>query len=296
MAFHMPVPTTPSDTGPVPTRVTSSRFIGRTRELAELEAAIHDASDGRPSLAFIAGESGVGKTRLLNELERQALTVDARVLTGDCVALGEDELPYAPIVAALRSLTRDGDPVLDELGPATRAGLASLLPELAPSAAVPTDDRDAPPQARVFEALLTLLERLGRDGTVLLAIEDLHWADASTRAFLAFLAHSLRTEHALVVASYRSDELHRRHPLRPVLAELERGTSARRIELAPLTRAELVEQLADILGGTPEDGLVDRLYKRSEGNALFTEELLAAGLDGRGELPPTLRDALMVRI
>jgi DNA-binding NarL/FixJ family response regulator len=285
-----------SDTGTVPTRVTSSRFVGRTRELAELEAAMHDASTGRPSLAFIAGESGVGKTRLLKELERQALASNARVISGDCVALGEDELPYAPIVAALRSLTRDGDPVLDELGPATRAGLASLLPELAPSQAVRTDDRDAPQQARVFEALLTLLERLGRDDFVLLAIEDIHWADASTRAFLAFLAHSLRTERALVVASYRSDELHRRHPLRPLLAELERGTHARRVELSPLTRAELAEQLEDILGAPPEPGLVDRLHRRSEGNPLFTEELLAAGLDGRGELPPTLRDALMVRI
>ncbi|MEA2227408.1 MAG: hypothetical protein QOF04_1038, partial [Solirubrobacteraceae bacterium] len=215
---------TPSDTGPVPTRVTSSRFVGRTRELAELEAALRDASAGRPSLAFIAGESGVGKTRLLKELERTALKGQARVVTGDCVALGEDELPYAPIVAALRSLTRGGDPVLDELGPATRAGLASLLPELAPASGVLADDRDAPPQARVFEALLTLLERLGRDGGVVLAVEDLHWADASTRAFLAFLAHSLRTENVLVVASYRSDELHRRHPLRPLLAELERGS------------------------------------------------------------------------
>src|SRR4030095_6546365 len=80
------------------------------------------------------------------------------------------------------------------------------------------------------------------------------------------------------------------------LAELERGPRARRIELAPLTRDELAEQLEDILGATPDEGLVDRLHKRSEGNALFTEELLAAGLDGRGELPPTLRDALMVRI
>ena len=292
----MPAPTTQSDTGPVPTRVMSSRFIGRTRELAELEAAIRDASDGRPSLAFIAGESGVGKTRLLNELERHALTVDARVLSGDCVALGEDELPYAPIVAALRSLTRDGDPVLDELGPATRAGLASLLPELAPSTAVPAEDRDSPPQARVFEALLTLLERMGRDEPVLLAIEDLHWADASTRAFLAFLARSLSTERVLLVASYRSDELHRRHPLRPLLAELERGPRSRRIELVPLTIDELAQQLADILGAAPDVGLVERLHKRSEGNPLFTEELLAAGLDGRGELPPTLRDALMVRI
>ncbi|MGZ8632624.1 MAG: ATP-binding protein, partial [Solirubrobacteraceae bacterium] len=121
----------------MPTRVTSSRFIGRSRELAELEAALADASAGRPSLAFIAGESGVGKTRLLKELERGALAADARVVSGDCVSLGEDELPYAPIVAALRSLTRDGDPVLDELGPATRAGLASLLPELAPATALP---------------------------------------------------------------------------------------------------------------------------------------------------------------
>ena len=100
----------------------------------------------------------------------------------------------------------------------------------------------------------------------------------------------------LLVASYRPDELHRRHPLRPLLAELERGPRARRIELVPLTRSELAEQLEDILGAAPDDGRVARMYARSEGNPLFTEELLAAGLDGRGELPPTLRDALMVRI
>jgi DNA-binding CsgD family transcriptional regulator/tetratricopeptide (TPR) repeat protein len=285
-----------SDTGTVPTRVTSSRFIGRSRELAELEAALADASAGRPSLAFIAGESGVGKTRLLQELERGALAAEARVVSGECVSLGDDELPYAPIVAALRSLTRDGDPVLDELGPATRAGLASLLPELAPATAPPVMDRDEPAQSRVFEALLTLFDLLGRRDPVLLAIEDLHWADASTRAFLSFLARSLRSERVLLVASYRPDELHRRHPLRPLLAELERGPRARRIELAPLTRSELAEQLEDILGAAPDDGRVARMYARSEGNPLFTEELLAAGLDGRGELPPTLRDALMVRI
>ena len=261
----MPSATMSSDTGTVPTRVTSSRFIGRSRELAELEAALADASAGRPSLAFIAGESGVGKTRLLKELERGALAADARVVSGDCVSLGEDELPYAPIVAALRSLTRDGDPVLDELGPATRAGLASLLPELAPATALPVMDRDAPAQSRVFEALLTLLDQLGRDEPVLLAIEDLHWADASTRAFLSFLARSLRAERVLVVASYRPDELHRRHPLRPLLAELERGPRARRIELAPLTRAELAEQLEDILGAAPDDARVDAHVRAQRG-------------------------------
>src|SRR6266540_1317409 len=174
----MPSATMSSDTGTVATRVTSSRFIGRSRELAELEAALADASAGRPSLAFIAGESGVGKTRLLKELERGALAAEARVVSGECVSLGEDELPYAPIVAALRSLTRDGDPVLDELGPATRAGLASLLPELAPATEPPMEDRGSPAQdrgspaqSRVFEALLTLLDQLGRDEPVLLAIE-----------------------------------------------------------------------------------------------------------------------------
>jgi DNA-binding CsgD family transcriptional regulator len=287
---------TSSDTGTVATRVTSSRFIGRTRELAELEAALHDASSGRPSLAFIAGESGVGKTRLLKELERSALAEDARVISGDCVALGDDELPYAPIVAALRSLTRDGDPVLDELGPATRAGLASLLPELAPADVQASGDRDDPAQGRVFEALLTLLDRLGRDASVLLIIEDLHWADASTRALLVFLARSLRAERVLVAASYRPDELHRRHPLRSLLAELERAPRSRRVELAPLSREELAEQLADILGAPADEALVKRLHARSEGNPFFTEELLAAGLDGRGELPSTMRDALMVRI
>ncbi|MGZ6642001.1 MAG: helix-turn-helix transcriptional regulator [Solirubrobacteraceae bacterium] len=273
------------------TRVTSSRLIGRTPELAELEAALADASRGRPSVAFVAGESGVGKTRLATELARRADATGARVLIGECVELGEGELPYAPIVAALRSLTRDGDPVLGELDATTRAGLAGLLPEIGGD-----PDRADPAQARVFEALLTLLEALGRAAPLLLTIEDLHWADASTRSFLTFLARSLRAERVLVVATYRSDELHRRHPLRPLLAELERGPRARRVDLSPLSRDELADQLADILGGTPDAALVDRLHARSEGNPLFTEELLAAGLDGRGELPPTLRDALMVRI
>ena len=288
---------TSSDTGTVATRVTSSRFIGRSRELAELEAALGDASAGRPSLAFIAGESGVGKTRLLKELERGALAAEARVISGECVSLGEDELPYAPhrrrpAIPHARRRPRARRARPDHAGRAREPAPRARARRTAP----PVMDRDAPAQARVFEALLTLLDQLGRSEPVLLAIEDLHWADASTRAFLAFLARSLRDERVLLVASYRPDELHRRHPLRPLLAELERGPRARRIELVPLTRDELAEQLEDILGAAPDEANVDRLYARSEGNPLFTEELLAAGLDGRGELPPTLRDALMVRI
>src|SRR5437764_6018290 len=104
-----------SDTGLVAARMTSSRMIGRTAELAELEAALTDAAAGRPSLVFVAGESGVGKTRILDEAARRAKSAGGRLLSGDCVELGEGELPYAPIVAALRPLARDGDPALDAL-------------------------------------------------------------------------------------------------------------------------------------------------------------------------------------
>jgi ATP/maltotriose-dependent transcriptional regulator MalT len=283
------------DTEVMATRVTSSTFVGRSVELAELEAALADAAAERPSLAFVAGDSGVGKTRLISELATRARSSGARVLSGDCVELGEGELPYAPVVAALRALARARDPVLDDLPPRVQVELATLIPELGPAAAV---DRapDAAAQGRLFEALLWLLDRLGQDAPILLAIEDLHWADRATRGFLAFLARSVCRERVLVVSTYRQDELHRRHPLRPLLAELERDARARRVELPPFNREELAQQLHDILGAPPDDELVQRVFARSEGHPLFVEELLAAGLDGRGSLPPTLRDALMVRV
>ncbi|HEX2084456.1 MAG TPA: AAA family ATPase, partial [Solirubrobacteraceae bacterium] len=280
----------------MPARVSSSRFVGREPELAELEHLLGEAADGRAHLAFVTGESGMGKTRLVDELAARATAGGARALFGECIELGSGELPYAPIVSALRQLARRGDPVLDALGPA-RAELAQLLPELGePTPAPRADIGAATPQARLFEVLLGLLERLGREAPVLLVVEDLHWADRSTRDFLVFLSRALCRERVLVVGTYRSDELHRRHPLRPLLAELERSERARRIELRPFTREELTAQLTGILGAEPERGLVDRLFARSEGNPLFAEELLAAGRDGRGELPPTLRDALILRV
>ncbi len=127
-------------------------------------------------------------------------------------------------------------------------------------------------------------------------MEDMHWADRSTRAFTVFLSRTLRQERVCVILTYRADELHRRHPLRPLLSELERLERARRILLEPFDRAELGEALADILGAAPDGALLDRLFTRSEGNPLFTEELLAAGLDGRGAAPQSLRDAFLVRI
>ncbi|WP_028064364.1 helix-turn-helix transcriptional regulator [Solirubrobacter soli] len=273
-------------------RVTSSTFVGRDAELVELRGALTEAVGGRPSLAFVAGESGVGKTRLLSELERAARADGIRVIGGDCVELGEGELPYAPIVGALRPLARSGHAAFKELSDAARCALAQILPGLGET----RQDDETTAQARLFDGLLELLELLAGEDGLMITIEDLHWADRSTRAFLVYLASSLCKERVLVVTTYRPDELHRRHPLRPLLAELERDARHRRVELRPLTREELAQQLTDILGEAPGDDLLQRLFARSEGNPLFAEELLAAGTDGRGSLPPTLRDALMLRI
>ncbi len=279
----------------MPTRVTSTAFIGRQPELAELTAALQRATAGEATVALVGGESGVGKSRLLDQFAVGARADGARVLWGDCLELGEGELPYAPIVSALRPLARNGDPVLDELGEA-RAELARLLPELGAIGDLRVEPLAGSGQLRMFELLLGLFERLARDQPVVVVMEDLHWADRSTREFVAYLARNLCQERVVLVCSYRSDELHRRHPLRPLLAEVERLDRVRRIGLVRFTRSELAAQLRDILAAEPSSQLLDRLWRRSEGNPLYTEELVAAGRDGTGDLPDSLRDALMLRI
>ncbi len=277
------------------TRVSASRLIGRAGELAELEAAFEEAAQGAASLAFLAGESGVGKSRLLHTFLERAAEKGGCWIGGDCLELGPDELPYAPLVAALRNLVRERDRAVDRLSPAARKGLAGLLPELDPeaAAAAPADED----HYRPFEGLLALLETLAEEAPTVLWLDDAHWADNATRHFLFYLAANLPDDcRLLTVIAYRSDQLHRRHPMRPLLAELGRGRRVRRIELAAFDRGEVANQLTDILGAAPDAEAVERFFDRGEGNPLFTEELLAAGADGRGMLPSTLRDALLLRI
>ena len=172
------------------------------------------------------------------------------------------------------------------------------MPQLgAPGAPASDVSRTGQPvaRARLFELLLSLLTRLGAEAPVLLVIEDIHWADRSTLDFLAFLIAGARRERLLLVCSYRTDELHRRHPLRAFLAQHERRRAVERVELRPFTRAELDAQVGGILGAAPDPAVVGRLYRRTEGNAFFTEELLAASGEGIA-LPPSLRGALLLRI
>jgi DNA-binding CsgD family transcriptional regulator/tetratricopeptide (TPR) repeat protein len=275
--------------------LTSEHFVGRRAELEELEQALDAAARREPAVVLLGGDSGVGKTRLLAELELRLSDRGVLVLRGESVEQDDGELPYAPLTSALRPLVRNDDPALGELGSGSRAQLSVLLPGL--DTGGDADARHDPSaQLRLFESLVELLDLLSERQPVALILEDMHWADRSTRTFVAFLARSLRQERLLLVLSYRTDELHRRHPLRPMLSELERLDHVRRIDLAPFSRTELTEVLADILGTNPDEAMVERLYARSEGNPLYTEELLAAGLDGRGAAPQSLRDAFMLRI
>ena len=293
------VPVSGRDTRHVPPRVSSPEFVGRATELAGLEAAFARAEGGVAGAAFVCGESGIGKTRLLRELERRAADRGARVLRGECPAFGAGELAYAPIASALRRLERELAPEAFEalVGPG-RGELARLVPEWG-AAAAQSDSAapgDAFAQARLFGMLRGLLDRLAADAPVLFAVEDLHWADRSTLELLSSLLRGVRNERVLLVCTYRSDELHRRHPLRPFVAEEERREGVQRFELEPFSPAELAAQVAGILGDAPDPGMVARLHARCEGNAFFAEELLAASGGAAGPLPPTLREVLDLRL
>jgi DNA-binding CsgD family transcriptional regulator/tetratricopeptide (TPR) repeat protein len=267
-------------------------FVGRTSELARLLELQQGAVEGAPGFALIGGESGVGKSRLMSEFAARAADAGARVLTGDCIDLGDVELPYSPLVGALRDVERDQ--LVELLGRGVRE-LAPLLPQLE------ADEHASGPtslaQGRLFELLLALLGGLGAEQPLALIVEDAHWADPSTRDFLSFLIRNRRRERLLVAVTYRTDELHRRHPLRSFLAEADRSRTVARLALERLTRDELAELLAGLLGRTPAPQLVDELFRRAEGNPFYTEELIAAGGDGGdGRLPDDVRDALMLRI
>ena len=294
------VPASGRDARRVPPRVSSPEFVGRATELAGLDAALSRAEGGVAGAAFVCGESGIGKTRLLRELERRAADRGARVLRGECQAFGAGEQAYAPIASALRRLARELEPEAFEtlVGPA-RGELARLVPERGAMAAQSDPcraRRRVSPGLRCSGMLRGLLDRLAADAALLFAVEDLHWADRSTLELLSSLLRGLRDERVLLVCTYRSDALHRRHPLRPFVAEEERREGVQRFELEPFSPTELAAQVAGILGDTPDPATVARLHARCEGNAFFAEELLAACGGAAGPLAPTLREVLDLRL
>ena len=273
-------------------------FVGRAEELDRLVAVLARAEQGRPAVGLVAGDAGVGKTRLLTELADRAEVRGARVLVGGCMEAGDVGLPYVPFVDAFRDVGgRPGEAGLAAPMVAAVPSLGRLLPKVGEEGIAALPPSDAFDRVQLFDGVLSLLVGLSELAPVVLVVEDLHWADRSTRDLLTFLVRTLRTGRVAVVASYRSDELHRRHPLRPLLAELVRVPDLERVELRPFTRAELAEHLELLTGGRLPPEAVDRILARSEGNAFFAEELLAAGA-ARADvaLPVALADVLLARV
>ncbi|WP_123455526.1 helix-turn-helix transcriptional regulator [Streptomyces sp. PanSC19] len=282
--------------GAVETRSVSPVFVGRAGELTALTEALSRAGAGEPQALLIGGEAGVGKTRLIEEFLDTARDRGAVTALGGCVELGADGLPFAPFAAALRALHRRLPEEFTAAADGHEGELARLLPELGDPGSHEPSDEDS--TARLFELTVRLLERLAADRTTVLVLEDLHWADASTRHLLTYLLRTLRRGRIVVVASYRADDIHRRHPLRPLLAELDRLRTIRRIELSRFTRTEVHRQLTGILAAEPDPGLVEEVFERSDGNAFFVEELVVSHEAGCavGQLSDSLRDLLLVRV
>jgi DNA-binding CsgD family transcriptional regulator/tetratricopeptide (TPR) repeat protein len=274
--------------------VVSPVLVGRDRELARLCAAVDRTVAGEPGVLLVGGEAGVGKSRLLQAaLDGRD---DVRVLTGGCIELGGEGLPLVPLVDALRTLARTTPAAdLDRiLGPA-RPELARLLPELAGG--------DGPPAlagstAQLFELLLGVLARIAGDRPLVLVIEDLHWADRSTLDLVAFLVRTLQGLPVLLVVTYRSDEVDRRSPLRPLLSTWERMREVEQLQLPRFSRQEVASQVAAINGARPDGELVDLVFDRSGGNAFFVEEVLRSLREGASadDVAPSLRDVLLARV
>ena len=296
----------------MPGRSVSPVFVGRSTEL-ELAASVLDrVAVGGATHVLISGEAGVGKTRFVDEASRLAGERGFVVLRGACVAVGGVGLPYAPISALLRDAVRElGDAVRESLGDVKIATLSSLAPVPAgASTSASASGASGPPiapagsvagaasQSYLFEALLGVFQQIARERPLLLVIEDLHWSDPATRDAIAFLVPNLAADRVVLCLTYRTDEIDRRHPLLPWLAELARTGSFERIDLARFDREETARLVAAINGADPPAELVDRIQRRADGNAFFVEELLMAGGGGIavGALPPTVRATLTARV
>ncbi|MFC7533445.1 AAA family ATPase [Actinoplanes sp. GCM10030250] len=266
----------------------SSVLVGRDADLATLHEVLKRVRGEEPSALLVGGEAGVGKTRLVEEFCRSLAGEPVRLLTGQCLELGEEGLPFAPFAAALRELSRrEGRAVFDGREPE----FARLLPELGP-APEPGESR----RGHLFELVGSLFARLAEQQPLVLVIEDLHWADRSTRDLIGFLVRSARVPGLMLVATYRTDELHRGHPLRPFLAELERVRGVQRHELDRLDRDGTAELLGHLLGAEPDAPTVDAVSERAQGIPFFIEQFASTGDPRCGDIPENLRDLLLSRV
>ena len=294
-------------------RVLSPVLVGRQEELSHLEDALLSANRGDGRFALLAGEAGIGKTRLATELTRRARKLGCDVLWGSC-SEAELALPYLPFVEAVGNHLADRDPAAlrAALGP-TAGELAQLFPQLADGPPSPPEGDPAQAKLRLFESVVTLLELWAKDRGLLLVLDDVHWADGSTRELLDYAARRLARSRVMLLATYRSDELDRRHPLTRTVQVWRRAGLAETIAVSSMTPANVTEMIAAILNADEVGAeLASLVAERAEGNPFVLEEMLREAID-RGEIvqtdtgwrrgsvdtlrmPETVREAVLLRV
>ncbi|MDT4913223.1 MAG: hypothetical protein QOC66_2351, partial [Pseudonocardiales bacterium] len=266
-------------------------LVGRAPQLATLVNAMSDARAGTSAAVVVGGDAGVGKTRLLGEWLSAAAADGVLCLIGHCVDLGDTPPPYLPFTEAFTRLSAD-KPELGEPLVGSFPALARLLPGRAAEHQYPVE------RGELFDSVLAGLAHLAAERPIALVVEDVHWADQATRDLLGFLFTRMDGERIALVVTYRSDDLHRRHPLRRTLAEWSRLPAVTRMHLEPLDADDVRALVRSVHGVGMADREIDSIVTRADGNAFFAEELINAAEqcgDAR-HLPWHLADLLLVRL
>lgn len=262
---------------------TTEPLVGREGELERLLIAAGVADPEARGGVLLSGDAGIGKTRLLRELAIRAADDGHRVLVGHCLDLGDSAIPFQPFAEVLAALD---DP--------SRKALSDALPPLGPlmwGAANGTGvDR-----GELFASVVAALELLASSQPVLVLVEDAHWADTSTRHLIRYVLSQRYDGAVRFVISYRSDDLHRRHPLRADVAEWSRLPGVQRLDLGPLADDEVRALVRSRATASIDATGLAAIVRRAEGNAFIAEELVDVD-DKNGPLPPTLADLLLVRL
>src|SRR4051812_37403513 len=285
---------------------TSRTLIGRDAELTELASSLgvrssQDAGPQGTSHVLLSGDAGVGKTRLLVELRDLAVSEGWRVVAGHCLDFGDSALPYLPFSEVLGRLdvelpevvrrVAQAQPSLTRLQPGRRV-LASPESASAPGRV----EGESLDRSDLFTAVHALLEEAAAQAPLLLVIEDCHWADQSTRDLLSFLFSRAFEGPVAIVASYRSDDLHRRHPLRRQVAEWSRLRGVERMQLGKLRDEHVRLLIASLSAASMSEDALTGIVRRAEGNAFFVEELVGAAIQPGSWVPDDLADVLLVRL
>jgi DNA-binding CsgD family transcriptional regulator/tetratricopeptide (TPR) repeat protein len=273
-------------------------MVGRDEELARLDEALADAAGRRGRTVVIGGEAGIGKTRLVSAVAQSADQRQFTVLTGACLPPASGSVPYGPFVEWLRALVRSVDPgrVPALLGPA-RDEIGRLLPEISRTdQAASAGEGDRAGSSRLLEAVLTVVERLATQAPVLIAIEDVQWADEGTLALSAFLSRNLRETPVVLLVTVRTDELYAGVPVGRWLAEIDLDDWVDRMELKPLEPAQVIALVRALPGASASGDALDAIVERGGGNPFYVEQLAATGEDSRTALPHRLRDVLAARL